>query len=201
MVKQFICWFAFINWTPEAVTAAGTIALAFLTLVLAVGTLFLWFATRRLVKGSEKTAERQLRAYMNNVSTIIRNVEVGKVPEVRVEIKNWGHTPAYRVRHTGSYTLAIFPWSGTVRPPSYRSESTVGPGSNAFMLLKGHTLAAEHVAGLNDGSLAIYIEGSIIYNDAFDHDRFTNYRFWVGGDRGFPPDQAMFTDIRGNDAN
>jgi hypothetical protein len=156
---------------------------------------------RDAVKLSDKTAERQLRAYVNNVSTIIRNVEVGKVPEVRVEIKNWGQTPAYRVRHIGSYTLAVFPWSGVTSPPPYQSESIIGPGSNAFMLLKGHALAAEHVAGLNDGSLAIYIEGSITYKDAFDHDRFTNYRFWVGGDRGFPPDQAMFTDIRGNDAN
>jgi len=118
---------------------------------------------RDAVKLSDKTAERQLRAYVNNVSTIIRNVEVGKVPEVRVEIKNWGRTPAYRVRHTGSYTLAVFPWSGTTSQPPYQSESTLGPGSNSFMPLKGHTLAPEHVAGLNDGSLAIYIEGSITY--------------------------------------
>jgi hypothetical protein len=63
-IRQFLCWFASIDWTPEAVTAAGTTALAFLTLVLAVGTFFLWLATRRLVRGSEKTARAQLRAYV-----------------------------------------------------------------------------------------------------------------------------------------
>ncbi len=63
--KRFFCWFISIDWTPDAVTAAGTIALAILTFVLAIGTLFLWRATRRLVRDGEKTAERQLRAYVS----------------------------------------------------------------------------------------------------------------------------------------
>lgn len=82
-------------WTPEDVTAAGTVALAFLTLVLALGTFFLWLATRRLVKDSKKTAERQLRAYVF--------IEEGSIVlnqfgfwNIQITFRNFGKTPAYR---------------------------------------------------------------------------------------------------------
>jgi hypothetical protein len=38
--------------------------LAIFTIILAIATIFLWYATRDLVKGAEATAERQLRAYV-----------------------------------------------------------------------------------------------------------------------------------------
>jgi hypothetical protein len=44
-VRQFVYLFASIDWTSETITAASTAAIAFLTLILAVGTLFLWRAT------------------------------------------------------------------------------------------------------------------------------------------------------------
>jgi hypothetical protein len=93
---QFIYRFTTIDWTPEAVTAAGTIAIAFLTLVLAVGTLFLWRATRRLVQGTEKTAQAQLRAYVHITKASFRNL--GGTRNSSLNIKNCGQTPAYKMR-------------------------------------------------------------------------------------------------------
>lgn len=95
-VKQIISWASSINWTPVAITAAGTVALAFLTLVLAAGTLFLWLATRRLVRGSEKTAERQLRAYIFSDHAKIIGFNTPH-PLVIAAFKNSGQTPAYNV--------------------------------------------------------------------------------------------------------
>ena len=62
--SNWFMWFRAIEWTPEAVTAAATVVLAFLTFILAFGSVCLWLATRRLVRGAEDTAERQLRAYV-----------------------------------------------------------------------------------------------------------------------------------------
>src|ERR1700689_1023610 len=63
-IENWVCWIESIDWTPEAITAAATVALAVLTLVLATGTFFLWLATRRLVRGAEKTSVQQLRAFV-----------------------------------------------------------------------------------------------------------------------------------------
>jgi hypothetical protein len=48
-IGQFYSRIISTNWTPEAITAAGTVALACLTFILAFGTIFLWRATIRLV--------------------------------------------------------------------------------------------------------------------------------------------------------
>jgi hypothetical protein len=60
----------------------------------------LWKATRDLVKGAEKTAERQLRAYLTaKAGNIIHERRSdGWWLEWHPEITNVGQTPAYRVR-------------------------------------------------------------------------------------------------------
>jgi len=201
-VRQFIYWSASIGWTSEAITAASTAALAFITLILAVGTLCLWLATKRLVRGAEKTAERQLRAYVINWRAIISNVTAGEIPEVEIEVKNFGQTPAYRVRHVARITLAIFPLIEDLALPPALSRITVGPGSIFFLRARlSEPLGADHVDGLKSGELAIYVVGEIRYVDAFARDRWTNYRLIYGGPRGIPPQNAMFSDTEGNEAN
>jgi hypothetical protein len=37
--------------------------------------------------------------------------------------------------------------------------------------------------------------------DAFEEDRWTTYRLIYGGQRGIPPQDAMFSDVTGNNAN
>lgn len=101
IVGRWLCWFELIDWTPEAITAAATVALAFLTFVLAAGTLFLWLATRRLVRGTEKTAERQLRAFVfGQQFSSAPNIFDGKIKEYvfYVRWENVGLTPALAVR-------------------------------------------------------------------------------------------------------
>jgi hypothetical protein len=43
--------------------------------------------------------------------------------------------------------------------------------------------------------------GEVTYEDALREKRFTRYRSYRGGPSGFPPDDAMFIDVEGNEAN
>jgi hypothetical protein len=69
-------------------------------------------------------------------------------------------------------------------------------------LVKGKTpLSFEHMAGIQNGTLAIYVIGQVTYEDAFAQNRTNNFRFFVGGKKGFPPNNAMYADMQGNDAD
>ena len=54
----------------------------------------LWAATVRLVRGADKTAERQLRTYIDARSANIEDFEPGNCPTVVMEFRNVGQTPA-----------------------------------------------------------------------------------------------------------
>jgi hypothetical protein len=76
--------------------------------VVAVATIALWWATRRLVTGAERTAERQLRAYMTVKNGKIlhdRRTAEGWWLEWHPEIVKVGQTPAYNVRVCGKADL------------------------------------------------------------------------------------------------
>lgn|SRR6266542_1207086 len=110
MFVDFYYWIMNVDWNSEAVTAAATVALAVLTLVLAFGTIFLYFATRRLVIGAEDTARRQLRAYVFAVRPEIgdwkdRNLSNLNPLMAKLIIKNTGQTPAYECRVIGGMCI------------------------------------------------------------------------------------------------
>ncbi|MDQ6867610.1 MAG: hypothetical protein M3178_04110 [Pseudomonadota bacterium] len=200
-----ICWFASIDWTPEAVTAAGTIALAFLTLVLAVGTLFLWLATRRLVRGSEKTAERQLRAYVLVSSARIHDFGIERPPRVEIIIKNSGQTPAFDLLSWSGMIFEKFPLNiELVDPPPdiKQSRSTLGAGDiSSHLTTAGCPLTKIETDMIIAGKVAIYVFGEIKYKDIFKKiERSTRYRMMYGGGGGATPDGALTFCEEGNDA-
>ena len=75
--------------------------------LLFLATMGLWWATWRLVKSSEKTAERQLRAYVN--ISVARATAVDFNINYYVEAKNFGQTPAYNVRLRFMIELREYP--------------------------------------------------------------------------------------------
>jgi hypothetical protein len=79
------------------------------TLILAVATGFLWWATRALVVGAEETAQRQLRAYVCVDGVELRNFGTSKGVEIAIRFKNVGLTPAYEVKNRYSIDLEKFP--------------------------------------------------------------------------------------------
>jgi len=75
--------------------------------LLFAATMGLWWATWRLVKSAEKTAERQLGAYIGVESCRVVTNDWGSTFEVQVLIKNAGQTPAYDVTHRIAADLQI----------------------------------------------------------------------------------------------
>ena len=72
--------------------------IAVFTVILAVATWRLWIATRNLVRGTERTAQSQLRAYVSVESGGVQHGIVDGQPgfQVHVVLKNYGVTPAYK---------------------------------------------------------------------------------------------------------
>jgi hypothetical protein len=159
-------------------------------------------ATGDAVTLARQSAEIQLRAYMSIRRTTISNVGFGNVPEVEIETINYGQTPAYRVCVTHRYCLANFPLNEEISQPQKESSSTVGPGLTLLSAARGSAaLTFEHMQGVQKGDLAIYVIGKITYEDAFSQKRTNNFRFFVGGKKGFPPNNSMFADLEGNYAD
>jgi hypothetical protein len=166
-IRQFICWFMSIDWTPEAVTAASTIALAFLTLVLAVGTLFLWLATRRLVRGSEKTAERQLRAYVFIHEGVIKLMNNDTAIMAHITLRNFGATPGYDFKswtniRIGNPDEPIF---GQRKSPG--QTSIIGPLSDISAPSQFIPITPDGRSAINNGIKKILLWGEGAYMDAF----------------------------------
>ena len=167
-------WLAGINWTAEAVTAAATIALAFLTLVLALGTIFLWWATKRLVQGSEQTAVRQLRAYVFGKGfTAGPNMGDQGIVEYVVfqEFENVGLTPATGVQ--AWLYIQTFPVSQNCEP-NFATKSiaptggggALGPRSGAKTQFRTIPLATMMENWRRETEIFVWFR--VEYRDIFD---------------------------------
>lgn len=192
-------WFFSIDWTPESVTAAGTIALAFLTLVLAGGTIFLWLATRRLVKDSENTAQRQLRAYV-----FVTEVKVTRWPSgqhIAVQFKNAGQTPAYELTISADKVITGYPLNVDLISSNKKPCGALGAGLYSHFTLTGFSLTDDQRQEMSKGKLAVYVFGRIDYKDTFDRAHWTTFRHIGGGDTPFGPEGQLALHPQGNEAN
>lgn len=163
----------------EELIAYGTLALAIVTAFLAWFTFRLWKATGKLVVGAENTAERQLRAYIlhNNDEEMDHN---GGRIKVTVRIKNFGQTPAHKLRCWLFMGFYKFPLDVPLDAPDYEkgSLSTLGPTGiiTQTIELPAALNQAEFNAVLK-GEGAIYVSGELYYFDVFNVERSTKFRF------------------------
>jgi hypothetical protein len=75
---------------------------------------------------------------------------------------------------------------GTLTPPSEgfgpSSISVLGPGEEPFATVKQYPVFPEEsMAIIGTPELTLYIYGKIIYRDAFENERYTEYRLIFGG--------------------
>lgn len=167
-------------------------------------TALLWWSTRGLVKGAERTAERQLRAYVFVDAASISGLDDSDKVAAVISIKNTGQTPAARLMHLGGMALTAYPPaedfpfhpSGQGVP---QSRGSLGPGMRQGKFNVGEALGSDQKRGLQDGAMAIYVFGRIDYEDAFGKPRFTSYRFMVGGNAGVHGENLSQCE-EGNDA-
>ena len=173
-----ICLGRFTHDNAEAIIAAFTI-------ILALSTIFLWVATRDLVTGAEKTAERQLRAYVSVAPVRITNINPGRVITVIYNFTNHGLTPAHKVVQASVIRLEHHPLPRNFRFPDLagieRPSRIVLPPSSP---IPGQALAErrftqnemiEILQAPRQGGRRLYIFGQVDYIDAFRKPRWTRF--------------------------
>lgn len=191
----FYCFFALHDkfWV-----SFGTLVLAAFTTVLGAATIFLVTATKRLVVGAEKTAERQLRAYVSVEPVMLRDFAAGRVPLATFFMKNVGQTPALRIRHFAMLDILPHPLpddqgdlltpNPVARIPTRAVHPTLGIEGEARM---NRLLTAQDVALVFAGTeYQLYLFGIIAYEDVFGKElRRTKFCCYVGG-----PEFAVIAD-------
>jgi hypothetical protein len=174
-----------------------------INVLLFLATFALWWSTRRLVRGGEQIAERQLRAYIFSDHAKVESFDT--TPVVTVTFKNSGKTPAYNVIIRARYDTAVYPLEKKPEWPtgdSGASKGHIGPGVLlSYVGQPSDELTASQWAAIRCRAEALYIYGELTYDDAFGKPRFTKFCFMYGGDAGLNSQDAMATYSNGNDAN
>jgi hypothetical protein len=148
--------------------------------LLSAATFGLWYATWRLVKGSERTAEQQLKAYIGTESCKVTSDDWGQTFYVEVQLKNAGQTPAYDVSHRIITGLQV-----RLEPPDFAMPFK-SPG--IIPLAPGMTfIAAAPVAiggpsgvGTIGSGRIIFAWGRVDYLDVFGKSHYLEFRFASG---------------------
>jgi hypothetical protein len=156
---------------------------------------------RGTIKEMRDGSERQVRAYVFVHDASIGNVAVpipppGMVvnpqhrgfawlnkpdvgPIIKMNVKNFGQTPAYEVTHYHWARVREYPLTSELSNKRTSSEITklnIGPSSGTAKTITMPRLTADELAGLFDGTRAVYIYGEISYKDVFGAIRHTKYR-------------------------
>ncbi len=178
------------SWA-ERDTAYATIGLAVITMLLAVATAVLarftwklWKSTKALVEEGNETAKRELRAYVAVEGYSISNIEPEQQPRVRINIRNFGRTPAYKFKVSVS---AQFHSENDPKLEPAEPERVLGhlaPDAPFGMHAKcGLTLQLNNWNQIVADTAAVYVFGIIRYVDTFNQPHYTRFRVkTVGAD-------------------
>jgi hypothetical protein len=159
--------------------------------VLALATIIIAFFTIRIFRDESANRKKELRAYVAIESAAMISFDDGAMLEAIVWIKNYGKTPAYKL--TGYGGIAIGVSFETLVPPTTTpgaTRATLPPGGKQkhFASYK-EPLKAGTMDALRAGQLTLFVYGEFRFFDAFNIERFVEYRFQAGG----------VTGVRGND--
>jgi hypothetical protein len=148
------------------------------------------------------TAERQLRAYVSVDTAQITGINSGDNPVADLVVKNFGQTPAYDLTEMGGIAMGVS--FNTIPPPtgSHRmSRASLSAGAVTREFHPGpRPLTPEAIAALLAGTMTLWVYGEIHYRDAFKIERFTKYRFMIGGAVGIHGTNLAICE-EGNEAN
>ena len=159
-------------------------ALVGTNVLLFLATFALWLSTRRLVKDAGKTAEQQLRAYIQVLPAGISDITPNSNVIIRIAIVNGGSAPAYKCRVRGDVIFAEHPlpngFDFPELPPAAKSVYTIhqhtSPGS--AIIARNRFTKSQIIEGLQApgaGGKRIYVCGIINYTDIFKRDRWTKF--------------------------
>lgn len=163
-------------------------------------------AARQTVVVMDKTAERQLRAYVNVVEGNLVNFDTD-CPVMQVVLKNFGQTPAHEVTVFQTGKIAERPLATTRltinMQEGKRHFGVVGPGADFHLrlFLDEPVIPEGDKDVIRGGLAAIYWCAVIRYKDVFGSDWWTTFRVMYKQDVGVvDPEGSLVTCDEGNEA-
>ena len=164
---------------------------------------FALFVATYLLYTAGEHSERQLRAYVLISQGEISDIMSDQKIAVKLFVKNYGQTPAYKVAAWLRVDIAPFPLKTTLQPADVQQidNTNIGPGGEQLMrLISDGPIPVELRAGFEpQKASAVYVHGIIKYVDAFEIRR-TNFRLYKGGRSGVTGPELSFT-TDDNEAN
>ena len=160
-------------------------------------------AGKRTVDQMKETAERELRAYVNYGVGNVINFD-GPHPLVQVVFKNFGQTPAYKLRRRVNFLVTAVPRSAPF--PEIDADTqfggALGPGSHTVLgrALDDLQLPQTVKDEIKTGKRGLYVFGDVTYEDAFGKERLTTFRLLYGGGEMIHPAGNLATCEEGNEA-
>jgi hypothetical protein len=178
--KDWKGWAAFAWCETEEWLDAERVIAGF-TVILGVATWFLWRATVRLVRSADKTAERQLRAYvlvkdmkMEEFKGATTTGGYGPIPgptqHYRIEavLENGGQTPTRLGIVNVNWKIDdALPDNFDFPDGPLTEKAHIGPGCT--FSTPGFFISVEDTASVVLGTKRAFVWGWINYNDAFSH--------------------------------
>jgi hypothetical protein len=158
-------------------------------------------AAEETVATMNRTARRDLRAYVAISASSIEQVDDGGSPCARVRIKNFGKTPAYRFAASADINFYV---SGAdlhdPRVPSAVSGHLAPGGELDIVLNASWKLTGNQKYQIENNIAAIHVYGVITYIDTYGETRFTRYRVITDGRRSVPIG-GLVSFVTGNDTD
>lgn len=170
------------------------------TCFLSIGTIALAGASIWQVCETRTTAKRQLRAYISVIEFKITNVKKDSLPYPFIVIKNNGQTPARNVCITIDMLVAKYPWDSPSATENQRTIKNfyIGPGNERlFDVREGEPINQATFDAILNNEMAVWVHGSIIYNDIFGQSQSTTFRLFKNRTTGVGTEELSW-DAEGN---
>jgi hypothetical protein len=156
-----------------------------------VATILLFGVTGGLVlvaRRQYKTSRAQLRAYVFVESAELRDLNVGETPSAIISVKNFGETPAYKVKQWSALGYHDYPLTAPIpknEKDEINPERPLAPSDHfTVQATVKFVMNAETLKTLENKGRALFIVGEIFYEDVFHYQRWTRYCLFCGGPQG-----------------
>jgi hypothetical protein len=166
---------------------ATDLVVAICTTLLMLLTAALAFFTFKLWSGAERTAKRQLRAYVMVDKAMA--LDYGPRPRVQVIFRNLGQTPVHNLTIWATQDVCAYPLYDKPDAPDVLPDSRgpLAPGTSVHLLdFLPRILVQEELTAIADKKAAIFCFGRATYDDAFGKGHTTEFCFTYGGPRSRP---------------
>ena len=142
-------------------------------------------ALERTIEQAKAAEERQFRAYVFPYEPKLSQIGPGWPIHVKVGVKNYGNTPASRVRCDVQLLMREFPPTevpqlGHVPEPTAFTWLPQGATFGFSHSLSG-TLSQAQIQAMGEGTCAIYLVGRITYLDVFQRRQTTDFLLFHNG--------------------